>query len=422
MALRSLEISLPRMASEVVRQQVAEIAEALRLRTDELATTLAHAIAREVKLYKATAPVPFETVVDGCRTNIRQVLDAIATDAEVDPTAATDLGTERARDGVPLASVMEAYRVGFREVWDAAVHEVANRARVNGDALRVLTAKIHAAQDVFTAAMAAAYRAEQTRRLHGDESEREVLIDSVLHGRLFEQSSVWEAADFLRLPAKGPYVVVAADAGVGTEALPGIESKMRSMDVFSAWRRLPDLHVGIVHVKTPEQLDNVLALVSRLATGRVGVSAQFDDLRDTAAALRYARVTLRGRPDQGPRVTQFDGSILSTAALSAPEVMVKLVTPTIECFAELSHEERNILFDTFRVWLENDGSLRTAGELLFCHPNTVRYRLHRIEQRTGRSLSRPRDVAEVSLAFEVHRLLMWQAENPGRPRPDSAAP
>jgi DNA-binding PucR family transcriptional regulator len=98
--------------------------------------------------------------------------------------------------------------------------------------------------------------------------------------------------------------------------------------------------------------------------------------------------------------------------------MVKLVAPTIECFAELAHEERDILFHTFRVWLESDGSLRTAGELLFCHPNTVRYRLHRIEQRTGRSLARPRDVAEVSLAFEVHRLLMWQAENPDRPKPN----
>jgi hypothetical protein len=423
MAPGSLEISLPRMASDVVRQQVAEIAEALRLRTDELATTLAHAIAREVRLYKVTAPLPFEMVVDGCRANIRQVLGAISADAEFDPTAAADLGADRARDGIPLASVMEAYRVGFREIWDAAVNEEASRARVHGDALRMLTAKILAAQDVFTAAMAGAYRAEQTRRLHGDESEREVLIDSVLHGRLFEQSSVWEAADYLRLPAKGPYVVIAADVGViGTEAMPGIESKMRSMDVFSAWRRLPDLQVGIVHVKTSEQLDNVLALVSRLATGRVGVSAQFDDLRDTAQALRYARVTLRGRPDQGPRVTQFDGSILSTAALSAPEVMVKLVTPTIECFAEVAQEERNILFDTFRVWLENDGSLRTAGELLFCHPNTVRYRLHRIEQRTGRSLSRPRDVAEISLAFEVHRLLMWQAENPERPGPGSATP
>ena len=64
---------------------------------------------------------------------------------------------------------------------------------------------------------------------------------------------------------------------------------------------------------------------------------------------------------------------------------MKLVTPVIECFDGLSPGERDVLFETFRVWLENDGSLRTAGELLFCHPNTVRYRLHRIEQRTGRS-------------------------------------
>ena len=416
--MRLLESSLPRMSGDIVRQQVAEIAEALYGRTDELATAVAHAITREVRLYQASAPVPFELVVHGCATNIRQVLRAIATDAEFDPSAAADLGTERARDGVPLASVMEAYRVGFRGIWDAAVNEVANRAGVNGDALRMLTAKILAAQDVFTAAMASAYRDEQSRRLLGDESEREVLIDSVLHGRLFEQWSVWEAADYLRLPTQGPYVVIAAEAGVvGTEALPGIESKLRCVDVFSAWRQLPDLQVGIVHVKTAKQLDNVLALVSRLSTGRVGVSAQFDDLRDTAQALRYARVTLRGRLDQAGCVTRFDGSILSTAAVSAPEVMVKLVTPTIECFAELAHEERDILFETFRVWLENDGSLRTAGELLFCHPNTVRYRLHRIEQRTGRTLARPRDVAELCLAFEVHRRLMWQAQDGDRQTP-----
>jgi DNA-binding PucR family transcriptional regulator len=119
---------------------------------------------------------------------------------------------------------------------------------------------------------------------------------------------------------------------------------------------------------------------------------------------------LRGHTEPGEHVSSFDGSILATAAVAAPEIMVKLVTPTIECFAGLSDNERAILFDTFRVWQENDGSLRTAGELLFCHPNTVRYRLHRIEQRTGRSLNRPRDVAELSLAFEVHRRLMWEAE------------
>jgi hypothetical protein len=314
--------------------------------------------------------------------------------------------------------VMEAYRVAFRAISDAALKEVTGRPQVNGDVVRLLTTKILAAQDIFTAAMTAAYRDERSRRLIGDESEREILIDSLLHGRLFEQWSIWEAADCLRLPAHGPYVVIAAESSVGTEALPGIESKLRSMDVFSAWQLLPDLHVGIVYVKSDKQLANVLALVSRMASNRVGVSAQFDDLRDTAQALRYARVTLRGRPDEGLRVTLFDGSILGTAAVSAPEVMVKLVAPTIECFAELTPEEREVLFETFRVWLENDGSLRTVGELLFCHPNTVRYRLHRIEQRTGRSLGRPRDVAELCLAFEVHRRLMWEAENLDRPPQD----
>jgi DNA-binding PucR family transcriptional regulator len=228
---------------------------------------------------------------------------------------------------------------------------------------------------------------------------------------LFEQWSVWEAADYLRLPTEGPYVVIAVEiAEIGVDPLPDVESKLRSLDVFSAWRMLPDLQIGIVHVKTDKHLANVLALVSRMATTRVGVSSCFNDLRETAQALRYARITLRGRPDPERRVTQFDGSIIATAAVCAPDVMVKLVTPTIECFAELAQHEREILFDTFRVWVENDGSLRVAGELLFCHPNTVRYRLHRIEQRTGRSLSRPRDVAEFCLAMEVHRRLMWQAQ------------
>jgi hypothetical protein len=399
------------MQNNVVQQQVAKVATALYRRTDELAPTLARAITREVRLYQTTRPVAFEVIVGGCSANMQPIFTAIANDSAFDPTAAAELGIQRAGDGVPLTSLLEAYRVGFRGVWNAVVAESATHNHVNGEALGVLTTKVSAAQDIYTDAMATAYRAEQARRVLSEESERSALIDSLLRGQLFEQWSVWEAADYLRLPTEGPYVVVAAEiAETGMQALPEVESKLRSLDVFSAWRILPDLQVGIVHVKTDKQLASVLALVSRMATTRVGVSSCFDDLRETAQALRYARITLRGRPDPERRVTQFDGSIIATAAVSAPEVMVKLVTPTIECFAELAEHERDVLFDTFRVWLENDGSLRVAGEVLFCHPNTVRYRLHRIEQRTGRSLSRPRDVAEFSLAMEVHRRLMWQTQ------------
>ena len=192
----------------------------------------------------------------------------------------------------------------------------------------------------------------------------------------------------------------------GDEPLPEIESKLRSLDIFSAWRRLPDLQVGIVHVESDQKLDRVVALMSRMTTVRVGVSAAFKDLRDTPRALHVARVMLRGPTDSTSSVAVFDGSILATAAVSAPEAMIKTVGAALDGFGDLPDEDRETLFETFRVWQDNDASVRGAAEVLICHPNTVRHRLRRIEKHTGRSLSRPRDVAELCLAFEVHRRLM----------------
>ena len=102
----------------------------------------------------------------------------------------------------------------------------------------------------------------------------------------------------------------------------------------------------------------------------------------------------------------FDGSILAIAAVAAPEVMVKSIGDALKGFEDLSDDEREALCETFRVWQDNDASVRRAAEVLFCHPNTVRHRLRRIEKRTGRSLTRPKDVAELCLVSEVHRRLM----------------
>jgi len=261
--------------------------------------------------------------------------------------------------------------------------------------------------ELIASAVVAGHRDEQKRQLLGDASQRPILIDSLLEGRAIDRWSLREAASSLRLPTSGPFVVMAAEVpAIGREALPEIESKLRSRDVYSAWRLQPDLQVGIVHVKSARHLDETVALVSRLATNRVGVSSRFDDLHDTPQALHFARVMLRGRRDEAARVAVFDGSILATAAVSAPEVMVKLIGSALDGFDDLPDDEREMLFETFRVWQDSDASVRGAAEVLICHPNTVRHRLRRIEKRTGRSLSRPKDVAELCLAFEVRRRLM----------------
>jgi hypothetical protein len=253
----------------------------------------------------------------------------------------------------------------------------------------------------------AGYRDEQKRQLLAEGSGRSDLIDALLEGRAFDEWSVWQVAGCLRLPINGPFVVIAAHIpSAGDEPLPEIESKLRSLDIFSAWRRLPDLQVGIVHVASDQKLDRVVALMARMTTARVGVSAAFGDLRDAPRALHVARVMLRGPTDSTSSVAVFDGSVLATAAVSASEAMIKTVGAALDGFGDLPDAERVVLFETFRVWQDNDALVSAAAAQLFCHPNTVRHRLRRIEERTGRSLSRPRDVAELCLAFEVHRRLM----------------
>ena len=268
-------------------------------------------------------------------------------------------------------------------------------------------ARISRFAELVASVVVAGYRDEQKRQLLGDVSQRPFLVDSLLEGRAVDRWSLWEAASSLRLPASGPFAVIAAQVPtLGDEALPAVESKLRGRDVYSAWRLHPDLQVGIVHVKSDRQLDEMLGLVSRLATNRVGVSACFDDLRDTPRALHFAKVMLRGRPPHASPVAVFDGSILATAALAAPEEMVKSIETAFGGFDDLPEDEREMLCETFRVWQDNDASVRRVAEVLFCHPNTVRHRLRRIERLTGRSLSRPRDVAELCLASEVRRRLM----------------
>jgi hypothetical protein len=354
----------------------------------------------------------------------------VATAAEPEALARWPVGTRTPVEGNTLATLVQrtgrparidSYHnvagsiaarvraaVGVRIIVDGRVWGLAAVGSVQPGPMPADTeVRIGRFAELIAPALVAGHRDEQKRQLLAEASQRSNLIDSLLDGRAFDEWSLREAAGCLRLPINGPFVVLAAPIpSPGDEPLPGIESKLRSLDIFSAWQLLPDVQVGIIHVESHRKLDRVVALVSRMTTARVSVSAAFTDLRDTPRALHVARVMLRGPTDSTSSVAVFDGSILATAAVSAPEVMVQTVGAAWDGVGDLPDAERELLFDTFRVWLDNDASVRGAAQVLICHPNTVRHRLRRIEKRTGRSLSRPRDVAELCLAFEVYRRLM----------------
>jgi DNA-binding PucR family transcriptional regulator len=68
-------------------------------------------------------------------------------------------------------------------------------------------------------------------------------------------------------------------------------------------------------------------------------------------------------------------------------------------------EDREMLLSTVSAWFETAGSTAKAARRLFCHANTVRYRLNRLEALTGRALVDPRDVADIRAAIIALRLL-----------------
>jgi hypothetical protein len=95
------------------------------------------------------------------------------------------------------------------------------------------------------------------------------MIDSLLHGRILDDWNLWDVASLLRLPSSGPFMVIAAEVPtVGAEALPEVESKLHSLDVYSAWRLFPDVEVGIVHVKTNLPTTSGRSCSKRFGRGR----------------------------------------------------------------------------------------------------------------------------------------------------------
>lgn len=390
-----------------VDPHVVKLGQLMRDRAHELGVAMADLLCREIDAYRDASIVTQQQVAESCVANVTFIFDSLTGDADADVAPAAQTGTTRALTGVPLPAVMTAYRIGFRFMWEETI-AAARVAAIPTDSILDATARVFLAQETFTQAMSDAYRQQLTTQLLEKEEERSALVEALLSHRLDDSQSIWEAADLLRLPTSGPYVVVAAELpAIGKLGLSSIESKLAARDIRSAWRLLPDLQVGIVHLSGPTAsaiLRTLVEVLRGIATARVGISPPYERLSETSEALRFARLAAGGKSSES-LVCVFDNSPLSVAAVSAPEIMTKIRSLVLHRLDELPAEERTILVDTFRAWVEAGGSANETAAAIFCHPNTVRHRLRRIEELTGRTLSRPREVAELCLAFEVDRRL-----------------
>jgi PucR-like helix-turn-helix protein/diguanylate cyclase with GGDEF domain len=378
---------------------ISDVFAAVHGRLPDLGERIARRIREDVDSYADESLIPFESLRCSCTANANLVLSHFHRADAPDPGPARATGRIRAEQGMPLADTLHAYRIGFEFVWSEILEEARCHPEVSDAQLVDQSAEIWSLFGLYAEAVAAAHRETTAELSLHREARRSALVEALFTGVIADRTTLWESARELGLPERGPYTVVAAVAGSpGEEPLADTEAALGQAQIASAWRLLPDQQIGLVALATPEAESTSLRILRR-ARARVGVSPLFHSLRDTPQALRFARLALAGLPGTGPGVTRFDDNPLAMLVAAAPAEAAHLVEVVLGPLLGLPAPERARLLNTLEHWFAAAGSAATAAETLFVHPNTVRYRLHRIEELTGRSLSDPRTAADLGAAL-----------------------
>lgn len=375
---------------------VHEIVTTMRSGMPALLDEVVQRIRDEIPAYGRADVVAPDELRSSVADNIEYILDGLTGAGHDDLGAPRATGRARAAQGAPLVEMLSAYRVGFSAVWSVLVATARDIPGMPTDIVADLAGLIFSLHNDYCDAAISAYRDEAQQMVRARERERAVLLEAILTGSA-AKGTLWEVAQALRLPLDGAFIVVAGKAELGHDPMPRVESALAVQDISSVWRLETTLEIGVLSLADRSRADVALAVLDKHASGPVGVSPVFVELRQAPWALRLARLALENRPE-GAGVEQFQDRPLNVLLAAAPRAALETARAVLGSVLGLPPEDRDLLLTTFEAWVAAGGSAQEASIVLFCHPNTVRYRLRRIEAETNRSLSDPADAAELVAA------------------------
>jgi hypothetical protein len=389
-----------------------------------LTTTLVGELREQEPAYRAAIDADASEVWQEVHQSLRHNVASLIRPRECREIArrtSRSIGAYRAEQGIPLDAVLHAFRIGGAMVWQGLLDETARR---HPEDVRLL---VHVAADVWNfvdehcAVVTDAYR-ETERRMEWRRENRLRLTTAALLDGTARITDLPDASSLLGVPQDGRFVVIAAAAPHPHPAGPQVTLPP---GVPVVWHSTPEAELGIVHLADPDRRPAVgapegeepaapsagaldpaaLAAGVEAAPGvRVGIGSVVVGLAAIGEGRRLAATALRACPRTGG-VVLLDDHLPAAVVVSSPDLGRALAERVLGPLYGIDPADRDLLVDTLTVWLDAEGSAQRAATRLYCHRNTVLNRLRRFEQLTGRSLSRPSDVVEVSLALTARRLL-----------------
>ncbi|MBR7825973.1 helix-turn-helix domain-containing protein [Actinospica sp. MGRD01-02] len=309
--------------------------------------------------------------------------------------------------GLPASVLAARCDVLAEAITDQIMKEVAAHDKYPAREVLVRTCRAHLDALLRVPVLSADKRAGE--KAAAQERERSALVGAILDGHVERAQTLWDTVEALRLPHDGPYVVVAAETlEIGEqEGIRVVERGLSVAGLRSAWWVRAAGHAavaGVVAVRGTAWLEALTDVLSTAWPHRSGISPRFQELSGARRAHRFATLAMVSAPRGSAVVTAFEKAPLAVLAASAPDVMAELADAVLGSINQLPEEDRAVLLGTLRTWLACGGSVDTAAQMLFCHPNTVRYRLNRVTERTGRTLADPQAVSELALALQADNL------------------
>ena len=351
-------------------------------------------------------PVDIADLRRTVHANLYSFLTDLASQSTPSTASSRDTARRRAAQSVPLGSVLHAYRLGFQVIWAALADRALREGQSCLDGLVRESTTVWTWVDTSSEAVNMEYNEALIDSARHDDQQRMLLLDALLEGRLGEWKLLGGSLPAIGLPEHGPYLAVSAETKeAGIENVRAAGQYLRRHGVASAWRLRPDEQAGLIAMNQALPFHAIRELLAKEATGRVGISPQFDDARDAGRLLEIAAVARRCLPPGSADVATIDDDPVATIVASAPDISGRVVRHLLGGVADLAAVERELLLGTLRTWMNCAGNTSAAARELYCHRNTVRNRLQRVEELSGQSLSDPRCVAGLSIAAEGARLL-----------------
>ncbi|GAA1247101.1 helix-turn-helix domain-containing protein [Prauserella halophila] len=388
----------------------------------EQAGTVAQRIIEQIQYTIPEYQRPLEgkfglAIRDGVEQGVVDFLDRLLGDAPVDDRTDTvfrQLGRLEVVEGRGLEVLHSAFRLGVRVGWKRLA-EIGLGAGLQVETMCELAGALFAYMDELSELSHEGYTAAQKRAAGALERRRKRLLEVLVAETPAPRDVLEELATAAAWPLPQRLAVAVVDRPGGDPA---------------GYSDLPDDvlvdlegEVPCVVLPWPESTTDgdPGGTAARLAeAGLRGTRAVIGPpvpVEEAAHSLRWARrlaelreagVVAAPTPGSEGDVVRADEHLLTLWLLSDPPLARLLGDKAVAPLAEFNVRQRERLAETLLAWIQRRGSAPDIAAQLDIHPQTVRYRMHQVDERYGDRIYDPDSRVWIAVGLLARNLLRKQ--------------